>query len=125
MFGEDALKLFVGDVAPINEKEARVSFNVAIECKNYKDPDDLPKMLNGKANVWAWMQEAITDAAKINRVPVLIFKWARTPIYAAVLTSDAPNILGGTIITNDIASITIYELENLLTAKNFWISSIT
>src|SRR5271167_5185489 len=55
MFGEDALKLFVGDVVPVNEKNAGVTFLHAIECKSYKTPDNFTSMVAGTGNVFKWM----------------------------------------------------------------------
>lgn len=83
MFGEDALKLFVGDVVPVNEKEAGVVFKHSIECKFYKTPDSFTSLVSGTANVFKWMQESIDDAVKVNRNPLLIFKWNQTPIFVA------------------------------------------
>lgn len=82
MFGADALKLFVGDVTPVNETEAQVRFKFCVETKFYKTPDTFNQLLSGSANIYKWMEEIIIDAAKIDKIPILIFKWNNTPIYA-------------------------------------------
>lgn len=123
MFGEDALKLFVGDVVPANEKSTGVEFLFSIEAKFYKTPDSFAALAAGTANLFGWMQEAITDAAKINRIPMLIFKWNNTAIYAACLSED--KIPGHKVrIVNTKSSIDIFLLDDLLKTPQVWFKQI-
>jgi hypothetical protein len=84
MFGEDALKIFVADVVPINEKKEGITFLHSIECKFYKTPDSFTQLVAGTANVFKWFEESVEDAKKTNKNPILIFKWNNTPIFVAV-----------------------------------------
>lgn len=119
LFGEDALKLFVGDVVPVNEKEASVKFRFSIECKFYRMPDKFTSLVAGSANVFKWMKEAIDDASKTGKTPLLIFKWNNTPIFAAGLHSDM-NCPANITLTNNDLSIDIFYLDDLLTNQGFW-----
>jgi len=83
LFGEDALKLFVGDVVPTNERDTSLIFRHCIECKSYKTADSLPLLIGGSSNVYKWMQEAADDAIKVNKNPLLIFKWNHSPVLIA------------------------------------------
>jgi hypothetical protein len=121
MFGEDALKLFVGDVVPVNEKESGVTFNFSVECKFYKTPDGFTSLVSGTSNVFKWMQEAIDDASKIDRVPLLIFKWNNTQIFVARCHDDMepkPKL----VLTQNNLSIDIFCLDDLLPIREFWIT---
>jgi hypothetical protein len=123
MFGEDALKLFVGDVVPINERDTGVRFNYAIECKFYKTPDNFTALAAGTANVYKWYQEAVTDAAKIGRIPMLVFKWNHTPIFVGV--GDECTFLRHRISPNFTLkqgnyNINIYGLDHLLAYPFLW-----
>ena len=123
MFGEDALKLFVGDVVPVNETAAKVRFNFSIECKFYKTPDSFTSLVAGSANLFKWMQEAIDDAKKIDKVPLLIFKWNNTPIFAAGLHDDmTPE--AKISLTQNGRTIDVFYLDDLLLIKDFWFSRI-
>lgn len=122
MFGEDALKLFVGDVVPVNEKDAGVVFNFSIECKSYAKSDSFETMVAGNANIFKWMQESIDDAVKIDKVPLLIFKWNHSPIYVAGLHDDMkpqPRIS----LTQNGRTIDVFYLDDLLSIRDFWISN--
>lgn len=84
MFGEDALKIFVADVVPINEKKEGLAFLHSIECKSYKTPDSFTQLVAGTANIFKWFEESVEDAKKTNKNPILIFKWNNTPIFVAI-----------------------------------------
>lgn len=84
MFGEDALKLFVGDVVPVNEKDTNLTFKYSVEAKFYKTPDNFTALASGSANVYKWFEESVTDAAKIGKIPMLVFKWNHTPVFVAI-----------------------------------------
>lgn len=125
MFGEDALKLFVGDVVPVNEKESGVEFRFSIECKFYKTPDQFTSLVAGTANVFKWMQEAVDDAVKINRLPMLVFKWNNTPIFVGLLANQsyAINASPKLLLTSEAFAkdtIQLYYLDDLLQVPDFW-----
>lgn len=124
LFGEDALKLFVGDVVPVNEKENKVIFNFSVECKSYKTPDNFESLMSGSANIFKWMRESIDDSNKTKKIPLLIFKWNHTPIYVGMLKehADSFNSLSKhlSILKEDI-QMDIFYFDNLLKLDNFWI----
>lgn len=123
MFGEEALKLFVGDVVPVNEKEAGVQFRFSIECKSYKTPDNFPSLVSGTSNVFKWMQESEDDAVKIKREPLLIFKWnninsmvgsfIETPCHRLVLEAKGQR------------KIFISYLDELVEHCDFWYANLS
>lgn len=133
MFGEDALKIFVGDVVPVNEKKEGIRFKHSIECKFYAEQDSFTSLVANTANVFKWFGEAVDDAVKVDKSPMLIFKWNRTPSFVAVDTLDErldyriltsrgikPQLTLLTSVT--IRSIDIYYLDDLLTVPEFWYS---
>lgn len=123
MFGEDALKLFVGDVVPVNEKEAGVCFKHAIECKSYKTPDNFTGIVSGSANIFKWMKEAEDDAIKIKRNPLLIFKWNNTPIFVAMSSQQMyPTRI---TLTRDGDSIYVTYFDDLIKFPKFWYNELT
>lgn len=128
MFGEEALKLFVGDVVPVNEKESGVKFKHAIETKFYKTPDSFPALVSLNANVFKWVQEAIDDAVKVNRNPLLIFKWNNTPIFVAMPKSDSilmPDVRLIVIPSIGVGTpIQIAYFDDLLKHPNFWFDGV-
>lgn len=127
LFGEDALKLFVGDVVPTNERDTGLTFNFSVECKFYKTPDGFASLVSGTANIFKWMDEAIEDAKKVNKIPLLIFKWNHTPIYVAMLRSNmgcvnqemAPSL---SLSGKNGLLIDVHLLDDLLPAKGFWVT---
>ncbi len=122
MFGEDALKLFVGDVVPVNEKNAGIVFRHSIECKSYKTPDNFTAMVNGTGNVFKWMKEAEEDAVKTKRNPLLIFKWNNTPIFVA-MSAQLRHPVRITLIQGG-KTIYVAYLDDLLKYPAFWYDSI-
>ena len=128
MFGEEALKLFVGDVVPVNEKEACVSFNFSVECKFYKTPDQFTALVSGTANIYKWMQESVVDAAKISKIPMLVFKWNNTAVFVAIPSGYKlsekvkPDLVVNSPAFSD--AIDIYKLDDLLQVPDFWITKI-
>lgn len=129
MFGEEATKLFTGDVAVTNEKDVGLNFRFSIECKSYKTPDGFTSMVNGTANVFKWMDESVVDAQKINKTPLLVFKWNHTPVFVAMLESDNAGGWGRvdpklTIQKEDGPAIDVFLLDDLLSNKAFWVRAI-
>lgn len=136
MFGEEALKLFVGDVVPVNEKESGVKWNHSIEAKFYKTQDPFTSLVSGTANLFKWMDESITDAVKVEKTPLLLFKWNNTPIFVGIRSSDlnlinAQQELAGQLlfepkitIANSSLSIAIFYFDELLERSSFWTTNI-
>lgn len=132
MFGEDALKIFVGDVVPVNERQEGVKFNHSIECKFYATQDPFTALVAGTANLFKWFEEAVIDASKVDKDPMLIFKWNRTPVFVAVDTMETKS--GYTTLTSkgikprltlltygeSARSLDIYYLDDLLSVHEFW-----
>jgi len=135
MFGEEALKIFVGDVVPVNERKEGFNFKHSIECKSYSTPDNFTSLVSNTANVFKWFDEAAVDACKIDKSPMLIFKWNRTAIFVAVDTLDVradyrvltengvkPRL---TLLAAGISkSIDVYYLDDLLPIIEFWYSKV-
>lgn len=121
MFGADALKLFVGDVVPVNERECGHSFKFSVECKFYKTPDSFPSLVAGSANIFKWMQEAEEDAVKIKRNAVLIFKWNNVNTFAATYFETPCHKLIIDALSGK--KIFVSYLDELLTYPNFWYES--
>lgn len=121
LLGEDALKIFVGDVVPVNERQQNVRFHFSIECKFYATQDHFTSLVAGSANVFKWFDEAVVDAAKIDKRPMLIFKWNHTPNFVAI--SGPTAVQPALTISNSTHTLHIYELDALLTDQAFWFSS--
>lgn len=122
MFGEEALKIFVGDVVPTNEKDTSTVFYYSIECKFYAKSDSFETMVAGNANLFKWFKESIVDAEKTRKQPILIFKWNHTPIYVAVKSTRAskwPTPERMTIEQDGLA-LDIFYLDDLLPIPSFW-----
>ena len=122
MFGEDAMKLFVGDVVPTNEKDAKQIFYWSIECKSYAKSDSFETMVAGNSNIFKWFEESVVDAAKTNKQPILIFKWNHTPIYVAVKSKFADKwpVKERMTLTQGDRSLDIFYLDDLLSVPSFW-----
>lgn len=135
MFGEDALKLFVADVVPINERKTGLSFLHSVECKSYKTPDNFTAMAAGTANVFKWFEESAEDAVKTDKNPLLIFKWNNTPIFVATDPSHEKRPKPQALVKpcffvtsynskNPGRTLDIYYLEELLKDSSFWYESV-
>lgn len=134
MFGEDALKIFVGDVVPVNERQEGVKFKHSIECKFYSTQDPFTSLVSNTANIFKWFKEAQDDASKIDKNPMLIWKWNHTPIFVGVDTTSSKadyTILSSrgikprlTLLTygDTAGAIDVYYLDDLLPATGFWYS---
>lgn len=125
MMGEEAMKLFNADVVPVNESAVGYKFRYSVECKAYATADNFTSLVSGSANVFKWFEESVVDSAKIDRDPILIFKWNHTPIFVAVLTREArwvnPKL---TISRPGQRSLDIYELDELLQTQDFWVTKV-
>lgn len=86
-YSNDVRALFVGDVVPTNEADVvaaegwRLRFTV--ECKFYKDVDNLNHLFDN-TKIIGWFKQATDDAAKVDKEPLLIFKFNRTETFCAV-----------------------------------------
>lgn len=126
MLGEDALKIFVGDVVPVNERKEGLTFKHVIECKSYATPDNFTSLASGSALIWKWYEEVVVDAAKVSKNPLLIFKWNRTPVFVAVDTFGRTNKLQPlfTILSygEKARALDIYYFDDLVKYPEFWYS---
>ena len=122
MFGEEALKLFVGDVVPVNEKEAGVTWQHSLELKFYKTQDPFTSLVSGTANIYKWMEESVTDAVKINKTPLVVFKWNHTSI---MVVSKVPTPCFTLAIIHNNQTLYISDFEELLTYKDFWVQNVS
>lgn len=90
-FSNDAKCLFVGDVVPTNEadvfRDEGWKFKFTLECKFYKSCDNLEHLFHN-TKLKGWMEQAITDSKKVDKKPLLIFKFNRTETYCAVPVGD-------------------------------------
>jgi hypothetical protein len=140
MFGADALKIFVGDVVPVNERQEGVTFKHSIECKFYATQDPFTSLVSGSSNVFKWFKEAVDDASKVDKSPMLIWKWNHTPIFVAVDTMEGKTDY--TVLTSRgikprltllqygeegarCYSLDIYYLDDLLKVPEFWCQPTT
>jgi len=124
MFGEDALKLFVGDVVPVNEKDVGRTFRFSVECKSYAKSDSFETLVAGNSNLFKWMQESIDDSQKIGKIPMLVFKWNHTPIYVALLSNTYGEEYSSRVrlkLNQHHYNIDVFYLDELLSNKDFWI----
>ena len=119
MFGVDALKIFVGDVVCLNERDHGLEFKFSVEAKFYKTSDNFSSLFTGKANVYKWFEESVVDAVKTDKHPILICKWNNTPQFA-VLGKDIEIPAGiNTIVL--INGIQVCYLADLLQHRDFWV----
>lgn len=122
MMGIDTQKLFNADVVPVNEKAEGFEFKFSIECKSYATPDNFTSLVSGSANVFKWFEESVIDSAKINRHPILIFKWNHTPIFVAVIAGTTNSLVEPKLtLSRPNRQLDIYELDELLKYSDFWV----
>lgn len=124
MFGEELLKAFVGDVVPTNEREISLSCRVSVETKFYKEQDHFTSIMLGKSKVFEWMKESEVDAVKVNKIPIIIFKWNNTPNFVASSCDEFPiEATKMTLVRDDGSKIFVATLEELLKPeyRSFWI----
>jgi hypothetical protein len=115
-------RAFIGDVVPTNESDKDVpDFNFSVECKFYKDVENLEHLVSKKSKIYMWIEEAKVDAAKLNKQPLLVFKFNRTSDFVAI-TKDQQfpdsieflQLLDGTKIA---------LLDEVIKHKDWWITS--
>lgn len=123
MMGQDSMKLFNADVVPVNEDAAGYKFNFSVECKFYAVQDNFVGLANGKANLYKWFDESVIDSIKIDRKPILIFKWNNTPIYVAILSCNRDEGMQPAMtITHEGRTLEIFEFEKILPFTSFWVT---
>ena len=126
-FSEDAKTLFIGDVVPTNEadvsRDQGWKLRFALECKFYKTAPNLDQLFNDPGFL-AWFEQARTDAAKISKVPLLIFKYNRTEIFCAIDPSYlvAPSTVTKTLSLSNKPGecLTIFRLKEALLDLPWW-----
>ena len=136
-FSNDAKCLFVGDVVPTNEtdvaREHGWKFKFTLECKFYKSCDNLEHLFNN-TKIKGWIEQAISDALKVNKEPLLIFKFNRTDTYCAVPSKNLiPSSVTRTVKVkfsadefsaankfDDGIEITIFTLKDALNDVDWW-----
>lgn len=110
--------LFVGDVCPTNEGNGNPKFKYVIESKFYKEAERMEALFSNSL-IYKWLEEAKVDAAKVNKIGLLIFKFNRTPQYCAM---DADVILPVSVNRLILPNrIQVCHLEELILHKEFWI----
>ena len=121
LFSADTIGLFVGDVVASNETEVGMKCKVSIECKSYANVDRFSLLMSGSSKIFEWLKEAEIDAEKTGKVPVLIFKWNRTAIYAAspFLPEDVVKM---TLTRDDGLPIKLALLDDVVKVVNWWVS---
>jgi hypothetical protein len=124
LFGADAMKIFVGDVVPTNERDTGCTFKFSVECKSYKASDSFETLVAGNANIFKWMQESIVDAQKIQKIPLLLFKWNHTPIYVAALAADAIAPNPRISLEQGPLHLHVFYLDDLLQDTQIWVNKI-
>lgn len=119
-YSKEAKVLFTGDVVPTNEESTECDhrFRFCIESKNYKDTETLESLFNPTSRIFIWLNEVEIDSKKIEKEGIVLFKFNRTPYYAAVNKN---------IELPSIKYITLWEgtkvchLDDLLQHKDFWL----
>lgn len=128
-YSADAMALFVGDVVPTNEldvfRDEGWKFKFTLECKFYKNCDTLDHLFNN-TKIKGWFKQAMTDAAKINKEPLLIFKFNHTEIFCAVNFETIDRYPKGAsrIMTlyfgDDEPCISVFLLKDALLDMEWW-----
>ena len=118
LYSEDSLNIFVGDVVCVNESDFGLTFRANIECKSYKESDSFTSLMSGSSKVFEWMKESEIDAAKTNKIPIVVFKFNRTPTYIA--STQLPESCVRMILKREDGDIKIGLLDDVLNVREFW-----
>ena len=122
LYSADTLNIFVGDVVCVNESEVGLTFKCNVECKSYKESDSITSLISGKSKIYEWMIESEIDAAKTNKVAVVIFKFNRTPTFIA--STELPESCVKIVLKReDGGDIRIGFLDDVLKVREFWVGS--
>lgn len=119
LYSADTLNIFVGDVVCTNESEVGMTFRVNVECKSYKSSDSITTLISGKSKIYEWMIESEIDAAKTNKVAVVIFKFNRTQTFVA--STALPDGCVKMILKREGVDIKIGLLDDVLKVREFWV----
>ena len=109
-FDQQSMNVFVGDVFCSNGE-----IKVAIECKSYKSSDNVQSLINGNSFIQKWYDEIVIDAAKVNKTPVLIFKFNRSKIFIA--SENLP----ASIVKMTVGKIKVGLLDEAMELEDFWV----
>lgn len=83
-YSQNAANHYTGDIVCINDDDFRYS----VECKNYKECENINSILLNRTKIHYWWEQCKIDAAKTDKVPLLVFKWNRTDIFIATLAAE-------------------------------------
>lgn len=128
-FSNAAASLFVGDVVPTNEedvlKDHGWKIRFSLECKFYKEADSLDMMFKPNTQIRGWFEQAAADAQKVNKEPLLIFKFNRTETYCGIdsnITKLPQNITStlSMVYNQPYRAITIFLLKEALNDNEWW-----
>lgn len=119
LYSKEAMEFYVGDVVASNETEAGVKFRFVVESKSYKDAEKLEVLLNGKSKIYGWLEEVNIDCVKVQKEPILIFKWNQTPLYCAF--NPEMELPEGVKFLTLPSGNKICHLLDLLQYKDFWL----
>lgn len=86
-YSQEMLTLMIGDVAPVNEldviRDQGWKLKFTIECKFYRDMDNLEHLVD-KTRILGWYDKARSDAQKLNKQALLIFKFNHSSLFLAL-----------------------------------------
>lgn len=124
-YSEAIANLFIGDVVCINDADQEKDFRFSIECKFYKTPETMDNFLGVvNSNLPKWYEEAVVDAAKVKKDPLLIVKWNRSSIYCII-----GNDTGGTwglpatvdkFVHLSFPRLKVFLFKDALTDQEWW-----
>lgn len=122
-YSVELLTAFVGDIFPSNELDLKTEkFRFSIECKFYKSVETLQNLFEN-SKIKGWFEESEIDSKKINKEPIVIFKFNYTDIYVVLLsTVELPYIPEKLLKLkiNENKEIQILKLDELLKYPNWW-----
>jgi len=128
-YSNAAASLFVGDVVPTNEedvfKDHGWKLRFSLECKFYKECDSFDMLFKPNTQIRGWFEQASTDAQKVSKEPLLIFKFNRTETYCGVdtITTKPPKNTSATltmVYNEPYRSITVFLLKEALLDLDWW-----
>lgn len=130
-FSDDAKALFIGDVVPTNAadvlRDEGWSLRFTLECKFYKNADTIDNLF-GNTKIRGWMNQAVDDAKKINKTPLLIFKFNRTETFCATVhnaLAQHPSTATRSMVLkfSDGFEMIVFLLSEAIKDINWWKSS--
>ena len=82
-FKSDVQSKMAGDIVAIDAAGQWFTDMYSVECKFYKD-FKFEHVLEGKGHILKWWEQCVGDAKKSDKLPMLIFKKNRSPIYLGI-----------------------------------------